>query len=226
MVLSNQRDTCSPRGTLTTPNLQSVTRNCMNHPSQRERQSSRKQSRRRFWCPVVEYHKASGSGRQHNQVIQPEDHVTIVINSPPPLELFPQSLILHREIGTPLHLQQPFHACPTVFSGIRRDERLSLSHRSPRPVAVASRGCRPCPSSSLGGHHSHNNPSCDSQSYQDTSRCGNSYKWPSCAGSGRETSDKGKAREFRGERTNFASTPARLFPPVDFTSLATKRSRP
>src|SRR5712675_1704224 len=47
MVLSNQRDTCSPRGTLTTPNLQSVTRNCMNHPSQRERQSSRKQSRRR-----------------------------------------------------------------------------------------------------------------------------------------------------------------------------------
>src|SRR5712672_3692310 len=77
-----------PKGTLTAPNLQSVTRNCMNHPSQRERQSSRKQSRRRFWCPVVEYHKASGSGRQHNQVIQPEDNVTIVINSPPPLELF------------------------------------------------------------------------------------------------------------------------------------------
>ena len=44
MVLSNQRDTCSPRGTLTTPNL----------PSQcdSERQSSRKQLRRRFWCPL------------------------------------------------------------------------------------------------------------------------------------------------------------------------------
>jgi len=33
-VLLNQRDTCSPRGTLTAPNLQSMTQNCMNHLSQ------------------------------------------------------------------------------------------------------------------------------------------------------------------------------------------------
>jgi len=71
-------------------------------------------------------------------------------------------------------------------------------------------------------HHSHNY---DTQSYQDTSRCGKSYKWPSRAGSGRETSDKteGKVKEFWGGHTDFASTPARLFPPVDFTSETTKR---
>jgi len=42
----------------------------------------------------------------------------------------------------------------------------------------------------------------------------------------RETSDKGEVKEFGGGRTNFASTPAGLFPPVDFTSLATKRCCP
>jgi len=57
---------------------------------------------------VVEYHKAARSGRQHNQVIQPEEHVTIVIDGPPLLELFSQSLVLHGEIGAPLSTYNNF----------------------------------------------------------------------------------------------------------------------
>jgi len=57
---------------------------------------------------VVEYHKAARSGWQHNQVIQPEEHVTIVIDGPPLLELFSQSLVLHGEIGAPLSTYNNF----------------------------------------------------------------------------------------------------------------------
>src|SRR5712671_2133038 len=38
-----------------------------------------------------------------------------------------------------------------MSSGIQWDKSASLSHRF--PVAVASQGCHPPPSSSLGGHH-------------------------------------------------------------------------
>src|SRR5712672_513032 len=57
------------RGTPAAPNLQGVTRNCMNHPSQREHQSSRKQLRWRCWCPLWRTTRPSGSGWGHNQVI-------------------------------------------------------------------------------------------------------------------------------------------------------------
>src|SRR5712671_2636927 len=119
---------------------------------------------------VVENHKAVGSGWGHNQVIQPEEHATAIIDGCPPLQHFPRSLVLHGEIGAPLSTYNNIFVhvqwCLQEFNG-QWEEGLSLSHRF--PVAVASRGCCPCPSSSLGRHHSHNNPSYDSQSYQDTS---------------------------------------------------------
>src|SRR5712672_1507370 len=37
-------------------------RNCMNHPSQRERQPSHKQSRRRCWCLLLSTTRLSGVG--------------------------------------------------------------------------------------------------------------------------------------------------------------------
>jgi len=60
-------------------------------------------------------------------------------------------------------------------------------------VAVVSQGCRPRSSSSLGGHHPHNNLwFSEPPGTRDISRCGNGNKWPSCAGPGQEVLDKGE----------------------------------
>jgi len=70
-------------------------------------------------------------------------------------------------------------------------------------LTVPSQGCRPCPSSSLGRHHSQNNLS---QSHWDASRCDNGYKRPSCAGK-----DQEKSAKREGERV--------LSLPVDVPTL-------
>ena len=96
-------------------------------------------------------------------------------------------------------------------------------------MAVASQepsqGCRPRPSSSLGGHHPHNNAPWGSRSHQDTSRCGNGYKWLSCAGNGQIASIKEEwAKNLGARSTNFASAPTEFFPPVVFRSETTMQA--
>ena len=58
---------------------------------------------------VAEHYEAFGSGRQHEQVIQPKEHAAVLVDGRPPLDHLPEGLVLHREIGAPLFMyNNPF----------------------------------------------------------------------------------------------------------------------
>jgi hypothetical protein len=85
------------RGTPATRYLPSGTQNCTNHPSRCECQLFHKQSRRRCWCPLWSTMRLSGGiSRSYNPKSTPPSSESSML-----VLLWSESLVLHREIGTP-----------------------------------------------------------------------------------------------------------------------------
>ena len=146
----------------------------------------------------------------------------VLVDGCPPLEHFPKSLILHGEIGTPLFTYNNFFIhvpqCLQEFDGMKvcpfhidslwlwsvRDVILAL------PLHLASTICTTAPLVILRAtwiRHS----------------AATATNGRLALGMTEKHQLKGRVKESQGRRTDFASVPAELFPPVDFTSETTNQ---
>ena len=176
--------------TSATQNLQGTIQNCMNHPRQRDCQSSRKQSRRRCLNPLQSTTRLSGvdgsmSGSYNLKSTLPSSSMDVLLwtTSRKASYSMGRSTLFYPRTTTPSYMSR------NVF---RRSMGIKV-----RPFPIDSLWLRPVRDVVLPFLFTWWAPliSYGSRSRHDTSQCGNGYKWPSCAGMAKTCRIRGRVEE-------------------------------